>query len=630
MGNLLDLFVFKYNRTDFHELNLDWIISDVKTLAETLANFILLNTIKYADPIEWDITRQYEANTVVIDARTGNAYISTKEVPNGVLVTNTDYWTPIFNYQFAVNNIYEQIAAINEEDSPTATAPRSVGELVWLNGTLVQITAPMIAGDSYVEGSNYVTRTVEEFIRDNIQVLSDAIQALTDRIDVVETNIGTLDDLDTTDKTSIVNAINEVFGNIVYQPDTLNGDSTTNIGLKAGTYNVTENMTINAQLVIPEGAIINVAAGVTLTINSQILAGRYQIFAGDGDIVVNAAKQPFGYPEWFSDDVQKACDVFSKVILAARNYFVDGDLTLNKENFTLCGEVYGKYLGAAYKYPSRIVLNSGSIKIGRTDTITTNQFISNITVENVAISSLSSGDVIGLYGVVRANLRHIYIDTALADVGIHCYMATGSHIEDVYVQSISVDHTFMGFVTSKDLPLSGGKPASVWFRNCTYANTGSPTSTNTYGFYITDGSDIFIDSCETILADYGIAFVSMNTHTNVDFLISNCDFDGCKKRGIYFYGCTSNGAITFTNCYVAMHSSDANTYAIQFNNATIPVILQAMQLLGNGVNTFGIAGTMHGICSAIMRNVTTPVSLTGDNDAMIDYMNNGVLTHYPT
>jgi hypothetical protein len=34
MSNLLDLFCFKYNRTDFHELNLDWLISDVTRLAE--------------------------------------------------------------------------------------------------------------------------------------------------------------------------------------------------------------------------------------------------------------------------------------------------------------------------------------------------------------------------------------------------------------------------------------------------------------------------------------------------------------------------------------------------------------------------------------------------------------------
>jgi len=34
MGRLLDMFVSKYNYTDFHELNLDWLIESVKELAE--------------------------------------------------------------------------------------------------------------------------------------------------------------------------------------------------------------------------------------------------------------------------------------------------------------------------------------------------------------------------------------------------------------------------------------------------------------------------------------------------------------------------------------------------------------------------------------------------------------------
>lgn len=33
MGRLLDMFVHKYNYTDFHELNLDWLISAFKELA---------------------------------------------------------------------------------------------------------------------------------------------------------------------------------------------------------------------------------------------------------------------------------------------------------------------------------------------------------------------------------------------------------------------------------------------------------------------------------------------------------------------------------------------------------------------------------------------------------------------
>lgn len=58
-----------------------------------------------------------------------------------------------------------QIAIANEETSKTATAPRSVGELVWLNGKLYKIIHKMIAGDQYVDNSNCVKVTVEEQIK---------------------------------------------------------------------------------------------------------------------------------------------------------------------------------------------------------------------------------------------------------------------------------------------------------------------------------------------------------------------------------------------------------------------------------------------------------------------------------
>lgn len=78
--------------------DLGWLIRRTKKLSSDIENFVNINTIKYADPMSWDITTQYEANTVVIDPQYGSAYISTKPVPAGVDIENTEYWTPIFNY----------------------------------------------------------------------------------------------------------------------------------------------------------------------------------------------------------------------------------------------------------------------------------------------------------------------------------------------------------------------------------------------------------------------------------------------------------------------------------------------------------------------------------------------------
>ena len=40
MGRLLDMFIHKYNYTDFHELNIDWLIEETKVLLTEVDNLI--------------------------------------------------------------------------------------------------------------------------------------------------------------------------------------------------------------------------------------------------------------------------------------------------------------------------------------------------------------------------------------------------------------------------------------------------------------------------------------------------------------------------------------------------------------------------------------------------------------
>ena len=98
-----NMFLNKYPYTDFHELNLSWVISVITEVQKTLNDFVAINALKYADPIQWNITSQYEKNTIVIDPLTGVAYISVQAVPSGVALTNTDYWSVVFDLgQFVV------------------------------------------------------------------------------------------------------------------------------------------------------------------------------------------------------------------------------------------------------------------------------------------------------------------------------------------------------------------------------------------------------------------------------------------------------------------------------------------------------------------------------------------------
>lgn len=81
----------KYPYTDFHELNLDWVLAKIKELGITIDEFTALNQLRYGGT--WNIANAYEKWTIVYDAE--YAYLSLKPVPAGILLTNTEYWQNI-------------------------------------------------------------------------------------------------------------------------------------------------------------------------------------------------------------------------------------------------------------------------------------------------------------------------------------------------------------------------------------------------------------------------------------------------------------------------------------------------------------------------------------------------------
>ena len=155
--------IHKAPYTNFHDLNLDWIMEELNTFNAKLTNFVSLATIKYADPIQWGITSQYEANTVVVDSN-GNAYMSVKPVPSGVSLDRVEFWTKIGNFDELWADVKKAITPIDEGHSPTATADRAVNDLVWVSGALVRVTRAMIAGDAYVPGSNCASSSTNEVL----------------------------------------------------------------------------------------------------------------------------------------------------------------------------------------------------------------------------------------------------------------------------------------------------------------------------------------------------------------------------------------------------------------------------------------------------------------------------------
>lgn len=115
-GNFFD----KYPYTDFHELNLDWILNKVKEANKKVDDFTVFNTLTWAG--EWDASKSYVKWSIVQD-RDGNGYLSIQPVSANVSLSNDDYWAKIANYQAVysafnsrLNNL-EKVKEYYDEDT---------------------------------------------------------------------------------------------------------------------------------------------------------------------------------------------------------------------------------------------------------------------------------------------------------------------------------------------------------------------------------------------------------------------------------------------------------------------------------------------------------------------------------
>lgn len=152
--------IHKAPYTNFHDLNLDWIIDTLNDIDRRLANFVSLNTIKYADPIKWDITSQYAQNTLVLDPQDGTAYLSVQPVPQGVQITNTDYWTPVFTLQNFIDPLKAAITAAPQQENGQAATEQLpsnsvffVGDILCTNPQVIPKTSLVVIGTNCVEVS---------------------------------------------------------------------------------------------------------------------------------------------------------------------------------------------------------------------------------------------------------------------------------------------------------------------------------------------------------------------------------------------------------------------------------------------------------------------------------------------
>lgn len=141
--------------TNLHELNLDWIIQAIKSQEDRLTQFVSLNSIKYANPFQWNIASQYAINTLVIDPQDGTAYLSIQPVPSGVQITNTEYWTPVFTLQNFTDALKAAITDFpQQEDGQAATREIPANSVFFVGDILCTNAATIPTSSLVVIGTN--------------------------------------------------------------------------------------------------------------------------------------------------------------------------------------------------------------------------------------------------------------------------------------------------------------------------------------------------------------------------------------------------------------------------------------------------------------------------------------------
>lgn len=97
--------------TNFHDLNLDWILDEVKKAKQAvtgLSQKIIDAAPHFANPVEWDGSLMYAENLIV--SSNNKMYVSRKPVPSGIVITDTDYWVLVSDYNPKIAQIEKELA----------------------------------------------------------------------------------------------------------------------------------------------------------------------------------------------------------------------------------------------------------------------------------------------------------------------------------------------------------------------------------------------------------------------------------------------------------------------------------------------------------------------------------------
>lgn len=97
--------------TNFHEMNLDWVLKEIENLKVYIENYTAVNRVAYAGI--WDITKQYPQWALVTSE--DSTYLSSKPVPVGIPLDNEDYWILLADLDPRIAGIIQNLSVLNNQ-----------------------------------------------------------------------------------------------------------------------------------------------------------------------------------------------------------------------------------------------------------------------------------------------------------------------------------------------------------------------------------------------------------------------------------------------------------------------------------------------------------------------------------
>lgn len=158
-------FINQFPYSDFHEMNLDWILKAIKQIVAEMNDFEAANSVSYEGV--WDITKQYTAWSVVL-APDSYLKIAIRAVPSGIDIDNESYWRLVSPFKIDKNF---------DTDSYNAIANKPVSE------RFNSVEADISELDSSLHSTNNVLNEEIYTRSSEVAVINGSIEDLSDNLD---------------------------------------------------------------------------------------------------------------------------------------------------------------------------------------------------------------------------------------------------------------------------------------------------------------------------------------------------------------------------------------------------------------------------------------------------------------